>query len=35
MSRWLAETGGERGAAYDARFAELEGAGVDVPGKAA
>ena len=35
MSRWLEETGGERGAAYDARFAELEAAGVDVHGEAA
>ena len=35
MSRWLEETGGDRGAAYDAKFAELVAAGVDVHGEAA
>lgn len=35
MSRWLQETGGERGEAYDAAFRELAAAGADVHGEAA
>ncbi len=35
MSRWLQETGGERGASYDAAFQELAASGVDVHGEAA
>ncbi|MCW2620786.1 MAG: hypothetical protein JWL64_388 [Frankiales bacterium] len=35
MSRWLEETGGTRGAAYDARFAALAASGADVHGEAA
>ena len=35
MSRWLQETGGRRGAAYDEAFRELAAAGVDVHGEAA
>ena len=35
MSRWLQETGGERGAAYDQAFRELAASGVDVHGEAA
>ena len=35
MSRWLQETGGERGAGYDQAFRELAAAGVDVHGEAA
>lgn len=34
QNRWLAETGGERGASYDERFAELAATGVDVHGEA-
>ena len=34
MSRWLEETGGERGASYDAAFAELAASGVHVHGEA-
>lgn len=35
MTRWMAETGGTRGASYDARFAALAASGVDVHGEAA
>jgi len=35
MSRWLEETGGQRGESYDARFRELAESGVDVHGEAA
>ena len=35
MSRWLQETGGERGAAYDQAFRDLAASGVDVHGEAA
>ena len=35
MSRWLQETGGERGSSYDEAFAALAAAGVDVHGEAA
>ncbi|MCW2606661.1 MAG: SAM-dependent methyltransferase [Frankiales bacterium] len=35
MSRWLEETGGERGPSYDAAFRELAASGVDVHGEAA
>ena len=35
MSRWLDETGGTRGADYDAAFAALAAAGEDVHGEAA
>ena len=35
MSRWLEETGGERGPSYDAAFEELERSGADVHGEAA
>ena len=35
MSRWLEETGGGRGASYDAVFHELAASGVDVHGEAA
>jgi SAM-dependent methyltransferase len=35
MSRWLEETGGQRGQSYDAAFRELAAAGVDVHGEAA
>ena len=35
MSRWLAETGGTRGAAYDEAFRELAASGADVHGEAA
>ena len=35
MSRWLSETGGERGPAYDAVFEELAASGADVHGEAA
>lgn len=35
MSRWLEETGGERGPSYDEAFAELAASGVDVHGEAA
>jgi len=35
MTRWLDETGGERGASYDEAFRELAAAGVDVHGEAA
>ena len=34
-SRWLEETGGERGSAYDATFRELAESGADVHGEAA
>lgn len=34
MSRWLEETGGTSGAAYDARFRRLQEQGVDVHGEA-
>lgn len=34
MSRWLAETGGDRGPAYDAAFRELAASGADVHGEA-
>lgn len=34
QNRWLAETGGNRGASYDNRFAELAASGVDVHGEA-
>lgn len=34
MSRWLEETGGTRGAAYEARLRELAAAGADVHGEA-
>jgi len=33
-NRWLAETGGDRGRAYAARFAELAGSGAEVHGEA-
>jgi len=35
MSRWLQETGGERGASYDEAFRELAASGADVHGEAA
>ena len=35
MSRWLQETGGERGASYDEAFRRLAAAGKDVHGEAA
>ena len=35
MSRWLEETGGTRGAAYDEAFRELAASGADVHGEAA
>ena len=35
MSRWLQETGGERGASYDEAFRTLAASGVDVHGEAA
>ena len=35
MSRWLQETGGERGASYDEAFAALAASGADVHGEAA
>lgn len=35
MSRWLQETGGERGASYDEAFRALAAAGKDVHGEAA
>jgi 2-polyprenyl-3-methyl-5-hydroxy-6-metoxy-1,4-benzoquinol methylase len=35
MSRWLDETGGNRGGAYDARFRALAASGADVHGEAA
>lgn len=35
MTRWLDETGGTRGAGYDAAFAELAASGADVHGEAA
>ena len=35
MSRWLQETGGDRGESYDERFRELAASGVDVHGEAA
>ena len=35
MTRWLDETGGTRGADYDAAFQELAASGVDVHGEAA
>lgn len=35
MSRWLQETGGTRGAGYDAAFRELAASGADVHGEAA
>ena len=35
MSRWLAETGGDRGSSYDEAFRELAASGVDVHGEAA
>ena len=35
MSRWLSETGGERGPSYDQAFRELAASGVDVHGEAA
>ena len=35
MSRWLEETGGQRGQSYDAAFRELAASGVDVHGEAA
>lgn len=35
VSRWLEETGGTSGAAYDARFAALAATGVDLHGEAA
>ncbi len=35
MSRWLQETGGDRGATYDQRFRDLAAQGVDVHGEAA
>ena len=35
MSRWLDETGGERGASYDEAFRELAASGADVHGEAA
>ena len=35
MSRWLEETGGDRGRAYDQAFRELAASGVDVHGEAA
>lgn len=34
MSRWLQETGGTRGAAYDEHFRALEASGADVHGEA-
>lgn len=34
QNRWLAETGGSRGASYDDRFVELAASGVDVHGEA-
>ncbi len=34
MSKWLEETGGTRGTAYDAQFAALAAAGVEVHGEA-
>ena len=35
MSRWLEETGGQRGASYDEAFRELAASGMDVHGEAA
>jgi SAM-dependent methyltransferase len=35
MSRWLQETGGQRGTSYDQRFRALAASGVDVHGEAA
>jgi 2-polyprenyl-3-methyl-5-hydroxy-6-metoxy-1,4-benzoquinol methylase len=35
MSRWLQETGGDRGASYDQAFRELAASGMDVHGEAA
>ncbi len=35
VSRWLQETGGERGASYDEAFRELAASGADVHGEAA
>jgi SAM-dependent methyltransferase len=35
MSRWLEETGGQRGASYDQAFRDLTASGVDVHGEAA
>ena len=35
MTRWLEETGGERGTSYDAAFGELAAQGIDVHGEAA
>ncbi len=35
MTRWLAETGGERGTSYDEAFRELAAQGIDVHGEAA
>ena len=35
MSRWLQETGGDRGESYDERFRELAASGMDVHGEAA
>ncbi len=35
MSRWLEETGGQRGASYDQAFRDLAASGVDVHGEAA
>lgn len=35
MSRWLDETGGERGPSYDETFRELAASGIDVHGEAA
>ena len=35
MSRWLEETGGDRGASYDEAFRALAASGVDVHGEAA
>lgn len=34
MSRWLSETGGQRGTSYDEAFQELAASGVDVHGEA-
>lgn len=35
MSRWLEETGGERGPSYEQAFRDLAASGVDVHGEAA
>lgn len=35
MTRWQQETGGDRGASYDEKFAQLAAAGTDVHGEAA